>query len=892
MMPSSTAPSVSTDSTVKATGSQEETSHVRNSYSSEELSDVLTTSGITEGDFHISEVSTDSTVKATGSQEETSHVRNSYSSEELSDVLTTSGITEDDFHISEEELSQNHWILENVEFEVSIIPDSSPLQGRVLCQFTFNPTLPARVQSGFAEFENLDTVEVNKFKVDCMIGDKIPPSQEPGWVTVTLKSQYGIKLGETRILYVDEEKKFLQLVVQDPRRQRRLFIEWAEWASKQSGDSETSSGETQNSGNLVSTQPVNVLQLMIYAAAETGAQQFIEMIFSTSAGRIVFDAYKGRTPLPEVVARNQGHEETACYLENVTTRFSKEKRSGQEWSQTINWSELVAAAEVAQGQPKDNQLGSDDTDYFGDVDTSSCESSEPAGSDSEGSVEDEIKMKTDALEKCVDESTVPSSLLSRELQCFHEGSVEDEMNPKTDALENCVDESTVPSSLVSEELQSFHEGSVEEKIKPRTDALEKCVHESTLPTSLVSQELQSYDEGSVEDETKPNTDALEKCVHESTLPSSLVSQEFQSFHEGSVEDEVNPRADALENCVDESTVPSSLFSQELQSFHEGSVEDEIKPKTDALEKCVDESTVPPSPVSQESQSFDEGEEVVYIMEKWDDSTQAEMEKLAQHFTEKVTAMNISMKAPVERDERAFDHDDRYKRGFFITTAVTCTVLALLMDIAPAGIFPTSIIFICSICYLQRYEMREVVSFITVVTLRVLALLMDIATPLKWLTLMLFYCICYLHCKVTSALDTQATPEFLKAGLGGAMTAVCMVTWVTVVCRGARATWGAWLATWVTVVCGGAIAIWVVWLATLVTVVCEGAIVIWATLVATLVLTRIWRMTPKVAGYESLAVAMKYSRDGAAKMEAKVTGDDSSKMATRNTGLTGVAAEML
>ena len=67
---------------------------------------------------------------------------------------------------------------------------------------------------------------------------------------MTLKSQYGIKLGETRILYVDEEKKFLQLVVQDPRRQRRLFIEWAEWASKQSGDSETSSGETQNSGNL------------------------------------------------------------------------------------------------------------------------------------------------------------------------------------------------------------------------------------------------------------------------------------------------------------------------------------------------------------------------------------------------------------------------------------------------------------------------------------------------------------------------------------------------------------------------------------------------------------------------------------------------------------------
>ena len=33
---------------------------------------------------------------------QTSHVRNSYSSEELSDVLTTSGITEDDFQISED----------------------------------------------------------------------------------------------------------------------------------------------------------------------------------------------------------------------------------------------------------------------------------------------------------------------------------------------------------------------------------------------------------------------------------------------------------------------------------------------------------------------------------------------------------------------------------------------------------------------------------------------------------------------------------------------------------------------------------------------------------------------------------------------------------------------
>ena len=45
------------------------------------------------------------------------------------------------------------------------------------------------------------------------------------------------------------------------------------------------------------------------------------MIFATSAGRVVFGAYKDRTPLPEVIARNNGHEETAHYLEELTTRY-------------------------------------------------------------------------------------------------------------------------------------------------------------------------------------------------------------------------------------------------------------------------------------------------------------------------------------------------------------------------------------------------------------------------------------------------------------------------------------------------------------------------------------------------------------------------------------------
>ena len=60
---------------------------------------------------------------------------------------------------------------------------------------------------------------------------------------------------------------------------------------------------------------------MFYIAAERGAQQFIEIIFSSSAGQVVFKSYKDRTPLPEDVARANGHEDLAQYLQDVNTRY-------------------------------------------------------------------------------------------------------------------------------------------------------------------------------------------------------------------------------------------------------------------------------------------------------------------------------------------------------------------------------------------------------------------------------------------------------------------------------------------------------------------------------------------------------------------------------------------
>ena len=65
---------------------------------------------------------------------------------------------------------------------------------------------------------------------------------------------------------------------------------------------------------------VKLLQLLVYKAAETDGQEFIRMIFSTSAGKVVFNSYRNRATLPEDVARTNGHLTLANYLQDVNDR--------------------------------------------------------------------------------------------------------------------------------------------------------------------------------------------------------------------------------------------------------------------------------------------------------------------------------------------------------------------------------------------------------------------------------------------------------------------------------------------------------------------------------------------------------------------------------------------
>ena len=65
---------------------------------------------------------------------------------------------------------------------------------------------------------------------------------------------------------------------------------------------------------------MDLLRCLVYTAAGIGAEEFLRMIFSTSAGRIVFEAYKKESTLPEDMADENGHEGIATKKREINKR--------------------------------------------------------------------------------------------------------------------------------------------------------------------------------------------------------------------------------------------------------------------------------------------------------------------------------------------------------------------------------------------------------------------------------------------------------------------------------------------------------------------------------------------------------------------------------------------
>ncbi|XP_078354175.1 uncharacterized protein LOC144638793 isoform X1 [Oculina patagonica] len=274
-----------------------------------------------------------------------------------------------------------------------ICPSSGSVKGGLQFHITLTEELPDDDKSGIARFDGIGDVYLEKLNPFTLAGT-LPAAQQPGPVPITVSTQAGRWLGMTYFMYVDEIQEVLKQLVKDPALQSLYFAMWSQEHGIFGNDSNIAQNldplSLQDQGSLIQTkqaQALKVLQLLVYTAAQTDAQQFIQMIFSTSAGKIIFNTYKDRTPLPEDVARANGHDDLAQYLQDVNTRLSKEIDSDAQPS-TIDWLELLQAVDKIQKQSSasteeeaefdgsESKEDDNQSDYFADVETSSCGSFE------------------------------------------------------------------------------------------------------------------------------------------------------------------------------------------------------------------------------------------------------------------------------------------------------------------------------------------------------------------------------------------------------------------------------------------------------------------------------------------------------------------------------------
>ncbi|XP_022807927.1 uncharacterized protein LOC111344921 [Stylophora pistillata] len=238
----------------------------------------------------------------------------------------------------------------NYPYDISINPCRTPLQGGGPCTFKLIPDLPSDITSGTAKFADLGFVDLNGVKnsTNCLVGERIPAAREEGSVTVIVngksdKTGNCADLGQTQIYYYHKQKDVFRDLVMNQSQLHDFLEELAKENAKSSRDKGSKSS---SSGSMDSGNPLFALQclvLLVYTAAETDVREFIELIFNSSAGRVVFNAYRHTPPLPEDIARAFGHKDTAQYLESLSKRLSEDLSVHEEQLQESHIQELAEA---------------------------------------------------------------------------------------------------------------------------------------------------------------------------------------------------------------------------------------------------------------------------------------------------------------------------------------------------------------------------------------------------------------------------------------------------------------------------------------------------------------------------------------------------------------------
>ncbi|XP_015770049.1 PREDICTED: uncharacterized protein LOC107348498 isoform X4 [Acropora digitifera] len=251
------------------------------------------------------------------SLDDSAHVNTEFSGTHFSDSTFQPQMFDED---SMESALEEIWLSDEtsglMEVLTEILPESGSVEGGYPFNISLSEPLPNNVSSGIAEFQGVGTVALTK-KNSVTLSGFVPASDQAREVGVKVLSQYGEPLGRTRFCYVDLMREMVRQLLRDEEKLSSFVAMWLQECHLLGLDQ----GDVDATTQAKRKQWVKILELLVYTAAQTGAKQFIEMIFSTSARRIVFDSYKERARLPEDVARANGHCDLAEYLEDITIRY-------------------------------------------------------------------------------------------------------------------------------------------------------------------------------------------------------------------------------------------------------------------------------------------------------------------------------------------------------------------------------------------------------------------------------------------------------------------------------------------------------------------------------------------------------------------------------------------
>ncbi|CAH3017380.1 unnamed protein product [Porites evermanni] len=177
---------------------------------------------------------------------------------------------------------------------------------------------------------------------------------KPGPVPVKIFDTNKVYLGEDTYTYYEPEptkKRKKQCLPSRKRKHEeikeviRKTIQDSLKQLKRESKEERNEADPQQGPANQELRPADILKPLVYAGAQAGASELIEIIFNLPMARIIFEAYKNESCLPEDIAEENGHKEIAHFLRGITKRYSKENGRSPEQPEVIDWLALSKALE-------------------------------------------------------------------------------------------------------------------------------------------------------------------------------------------------------------------------------------------------------------------------------------------------------------------------------------------------------------------------------------------------------------------------------------------------------------------------------------------------------------------------------------------------------------------